>query len=89
MLSLWNYLRVRAHEAVLAGIKDALEDVELGDHGSHHLESSLALVQKLGDATPHPATSLSATKQKTPEMSSDMPKNRTKRQQIAAKKRSA
>ena len=46
-LSIWEYVRARARDAVLAGVHDALDIVEQGDTNGKQSESANKLVAKL------------------------------------------
>ena len=46
--SVWNYLRQRTRNAVLAGFQDALEVVEHADAGDQEYEAAAALLSRIG-----------------------------------------
>ena len=59
-LSIWEYLRERTRDAVLAGFQDALDIAEQGDtNGSQHA-AARQLTARLGmpEAQPHPSASM-------------------------------
>src|SRR5262245_55089935 len=60
LLSVWDYLRQKTRDSVLAGFQDALDVVEQDDHGHAHHQAA----QKLRDRLTIPAeleTSIPAT----------------------------
>ena len=86
MSSFWNHLRARTCEAVLAGISDALEDVEKGDRGSHHLESSPELVRRLSNQSS--SLSLHGPVEQASEQTEDSADNQTNSEELDTRARS-
>ena len=56
MESLWNYLRTRTRDSMLAGMKDALDQAEQGENIQDTRETAARLVdQPAGNALPAPS----------------------------------
>ena len=51
LVSIWDYLRQRTRDAVLAGFQDALEVTEENDHADSEYEAAKKLRHRLGAAS--------------------------------------
>jgi hypothetical protein len=78
-LSIWEYLRERARDAVLAGIQDAMDIAEQGDtNGSQHTRAIEFASRLTPDAKQLPSASMNGTASSDPARSSTTNKTHTR-----------